>query len=238
MLDLSNQIINSISDMLPIMVPFAVIAASIIGSIHCVGMCGALALTAGSQSKNGLINYHLGRLLGYFGVGALAGFLGSEFINSEMKYISLISSIFIGASFLIIGFSIIKKGQLHIKQPKFLSLFYQNKIGRLLESETPHSVSSFLIGLLSPLLPCGWLYGFILIAVATNNALWGGILLTSFWIGTLPALSGISLLARKPIKLFNRKATLFFGIFFSYTGEPLNNKLPYNDLTSITRYFA
>ena len=48
-MDLSNQLINRIGDMMPVMVPFAVIAASIIGSIHCVGMCGALALTAGAQ---------------------------------------------------------------------------------------------------------------------------------------------------------------------------------------------
>ncbi|NOR64878.1 MAG: hypothetical protein GQ468_02555 [Candidatus Scalindua sp.] len=218
MLDLSNSIINKISDMMPVMVPFAIIAASIIGSIHCVGMCGALAMTAGAQSRKGLAYYHLGRLLGYFSVGALAGFLGSEFINSEMKYISLISTVFLSVSFLVIGFSIIKKGQLHIKQPAFLKLFYQNRVGRILESKTSHSVSSFLIGLLSPLLPCGWLYGFILIAVATNNPLWGGILLTSFWIGTIPALSGISLLVKKPIKHFNGKASIFIGIFLMLIG--------------------
>jgi hypothetical protein len=204
--------------MMPVMVPFAIIAASIIGSIHCVGMCGALAMTAGAQSRKGLAYYHLGRLLGYFSVGALAGFLGSEFINSEMKYISLISTVFLSVSFLVIGFSIIKKGQLHIKQPAFLKLFYQNRVGRILESKTSHSVSSFLIGLLSPLLPCGWLYGFILIAVATNNPLWGGILLTSFWIGTIPALSGISLLVKKPIKHFNGKASIFIGIFLMLIG--------------------
>jgi len=218
LLDLSNSIINKISDMMPVMVPFAIIAASIIGSIHCVGMCGALAMTAGAQSRKGLAYYHLGRLLGYFSVGALAGFLGSEFINSEMKYISLISTVFLSVSFLVIGFSIIKKGQLHIKQPAFLKLFYQNRVGRILESKTSHSVSSFLIGLLSPLLPCGWLYGFILIAVATNNPLWGGILLTSFWIGTLPALSGISLLVKKPIKHFNGKASIYIGIFMMLIG--------------------
>jgi sulfite exporter TauE/SafE len=204
--------------MMPVMVPFAIVAASIIGSIHCVGMCGALAMTAGAQSRKGLAYYHLGRLLGYFSVGALAGLLGSEFINSEMKYISLISTVFLSASFLVIGFSIMKKGQLHIKQPAFLRLFYQNRVGRLLESKTSHSVSSFLIGMLSPLLPCGWLYGFILIAVATNNPLWGGILLTSFWIGTLPALSSISLLVKKPIKHFNGKASIFIGIFLMLIG--------------------
>ncbi len=218
MLDLSNNIINKINDMLPVMVPFAVIAASIIGSIHCVGMCGALAMTAGAQSRKGLVNYHLGRLLGYFSVGALAGFLGSEFINSEMKYISIISTVFLGISFFVIGLSIMRKGQLHIKQPAFLKLFYQNRVGRILQSKTSHSVSSFLIGLLSPLLPCGWLYGFILIAVATNNPLWGGILLTSFWIGTLPALSGISLLVKKPIKHFNGKASIFIGAFLMFIG--------------------
>jgi len=204
--------------MMPVMVPFAVIAASIIGSIHCVGMCGALAITAGAQSKSGLVNYHLGRLLGYLCVGALAGFLGSEFINSEMKYISIISSIFLGVSFLVIGFGIMRRGQLHFRQPAFLKLFYERRVGRLLESKASHSVSSFLIGLLSPLLPCGWLYGFILVAVATNNAMWGGILLASFWIGTLPALSGISLLAGKPIKLFKSKATIFLGVFLMFIG--------------------
>ncbi|MGR3293615.1 MAG: sulfite exporter TauE/SafE family protein [Candidatus Scalindua sp.] len=218
MLDLSNNIINKISEMMPVMVPFAIIAASIVGSVHCVGMCGALAMTAGAQSRRGLAYYHLGRLLGYFSVGALAGFLGSEFINSEMKYISLISTVFLSVSFLVIGFSIMRKGQLHMKQPTFLKLFYQNRVGRLLENKTSHSVSSFLIGLLSPLLPCGWLYGFILIAVATNNPLWGGILLTSFWIGTLPALSGISLLIKKPIKHFNGKASIFIGIFLMLIG--------------------
>ncbi len=217
-MDLSNHLINRIGDILPIMVPFVIIAASMIGSIHCVGMCGALALTAGAQSKRGLINYHLGRFFGYFCVGALAGFLGSEFINSEMKYISLISSIFLGVSFLVIGFSIIRKGQIHIRQPDFLKLFYQRRVGRLLESNASHSVSSFLIGLLSPLLPCGWLYGFILVAVATNNAIWGGVLLTSFWLGTLPELSGISLLASKPIKFFKSKATVFLGIFLMFIG--------------------
>jgi hypothetical protein len=111
-----------------------------------------------------------------------------------------------------------RKGQVHIRQPDFLKLFYQRRVGRLLESKASHSVSSFLIGLLSPLLPCGWLYGFILIAVATNNALWGGILLTSFWIGTLPALSGISLLASKPIEFFKSKATVFLGIFLMFIG--------------------
>lgn len=216
--DLSNNLLQGIGDMSPFFVPFVVIAASIAGSIHCVGMCGGLALAASAHNKRGLFVYHIGRFFGYFCMGALAGLLGAEFIHSEMKYLSFASTFILGITFLIIGFRIIKDGQLHIKQPYFLRLFYQKKVGHLLESKASPRISGFLIGLLSPLLPCGWLYGFILIAVATHNPLWGGILLTSFWLGTIPALSGISYLAKKPIKFLNYKAKIFVGIFLIFIG--------------------
>jgi len=217
-LDLSNSLVQKIGEFSPAIVPFVIIAAGVVGSIHCIGMCGALALTAGAQSKKGLVAYHIGRFLGYFGIGALAGFLGAGFIHSEMKYISLFSSILLGLSFFAVGLSIIKKGQPHIRQPAILKVFYQKKIGRILESKTSPIISGCLIGMLSPLLPCGWLYGFILIAVTANNAFWGGILLASFWIGTLPALSGISLLAHRPMRYFNNKGKVILGIFFIFAG--------------------
>ncbi|OHB74110.1 MAG: hypothetical protein A2W17_03375 [Planctomycetes bacterium RBG_16_41_13] len=216
--DLSNNIIQHIGEMSPFFVPFAVIAASLIGSVHCVGMCGGLALAASAHSKAGLISYHIGRFLGYFCIGSLAGLLGSKFIHSEMKYLSFVSTILLGITFFIIGFRILKEGNLHIKQPYFLRLFYQKRVGRLLEVRVSPKRTGFLIGVLSPLLPCGWLYGFILIAVATHNPLWGGILLFSFWLGTIPALSGISYLAKKPIQLLNNKAKAFVGVFLIFVG--------------------
>jgi hypothetical protein len=195
-----------------------VIVASIIGSIHCVGMCGPLALTASTQGRCGIAYYHLGRFLGYFCIGALAGFLGAEFVHSEMRYLSFISSVLIGVICLIAGFRIIKNGQLNLKQPHFLRQFYQKRVGKLMGGKTSRIVPSLLLGLLSPLLPCGWLYGFVLMAVATNSALWGGVLLTSFWLGTLPALSGIALLAKRPITYFHGKAPLFFGVILILMG--------------------
>ncbi len=218
MLELANQLLNRVGDIFPALVPPVVIVASIIGSIHCVGMCGPLALTASTQGKRGIVYYHLGRFLGYFCVGALAGFLGAEFIHSEMKYLSFISSIFIGIVCLITGFRIIKNGQLGLKQPQLLRQFYQKWIGKLLGVKRSSFIPSLFLGLLSPLLPCGWLYVFILMAVATNNALWGGILLLSFWLGTLPALSGISLLAKRPITYFSAKAPICFGFFLMFMG--------------------
>ncbi len=218
MLDLANQFLNRAGDVFPALVPFVVIFASVIGSIHCVGMCGPLALTASTQGRWGIVYYHLGRFLGYLCVGALAGFLGSEFVHSEMKYLSLISSIFIGIICLFTGFRVIRSGQVNLPRLHLLSQFYQKRVGSLLGSKTSRIVQGLLIGLLSPLLPCGWVYGFVLMAVATNNALWGGVLLASFWLGTLPALSGIALLARRPITYFNGKAPLFFGVILMLMG--------------------
>lgn len=216
--DLSNSLIQGIGEMSPFFVPFVIIAASLVGSIHCVGMCGGLALAASAHSKAGMIAYHIGRFCGYCSIGALAGLLGAEFIHSEIKYLSFASTFVLGITFLIIGLRIIKDGQLHIKQPYLLRLFYQKNVGHLLESKASPKISGFLIGILSPLLPCGWLYGFILIAIATHNPLWGGILLASFWLGTIPALSGISYLAKQPIKLLNTKAKVFVGIFLIFIG--------------------
>lgn len=76
--DLSNNIIQRIGEMSPFFVPFAVIAASLIGSVHCVGMCGGLALAASAHSKAGLISYHIGRFLGYFALVPWRGFLAQN----------------------------------------------------------------------------------------------------------------------------------------------------------------
>ncbi|MDR4507084.1 MAG: sulfite exporter TauE/SafE family protein [Candidatus Brocadiaceae bacterium] len=217
-MDLSTHLISWIGEIPTIFVPFVILAASFIGSIHCIGMCGALALAASAQNKSGLITYHIGRCIGYFCVGSLAGLLGAGFIHSEMNYVPFISSIILGMSFLIIGYNIIKKGQPHIQHPEFLKALYRRGMGRILDARTSPRISGFFIGLLSPLLPCGWLYIFVLIAISTHNALWGGVLLTAFWTGTLPALSGISLLARKPLNHFSGKAKVLFGCLFILIG--------------------
>lgn len=47
------------------------------------------------------------------------------------------------------------------------------------------------VGLLTTLLPCGWLYAFAITAAGTGNALWGAATMAVFWMGTLPALVGL-----------------------------------------------
>jgi hypothetical protein len=48
-----------------------------------------------------------------------------------------------------------------------------------------------LLGLCTSLLPCGWLYAFVLTAAGSGNALWGMLSMVAFWSGTVPLLFGL-----------------------------------------------
>ena len=55
--------------------PLSVLISSFLGSWHCVGMCGGL-VAASTRSPLSVFSYHLGRLIGYCTVGAIAGGIG------------------------------------------------------------------------------------------------------------------------------------------------------------------
>ena len=57
----------------------------------------------------------------------------------------------------------------------------------------PPVVRALLLGLLSTLLPCGWLWAFALLAAGTGNAAMGALVLAAFWAGTVPVMLGIGI---------------------------------------------
>lgn len=160
-------------------IPFAVIGASLLGSTHCVSMCGGLVLSV-ARTRSAWVLYHLGRLLGYLGLGSLAGFLGEKLLStSALSIVSLVSALVLGLTFILAGAQTWKSKTFHLNllPHGVLTLLY--RLGRK---------SSLISGLLTALLPCGWLHSFVLAAVATQSAIQGGVLLLMFWVGTLPAL--------------------------------------------------
>src|ERR1035438_5341132 len=79
------------------LIPLSVFIAGILGSHHCVAMCGGLASSLGkSQIAN--LTYQFGRLFGYLALGALAACLGGQFMNSTTHvYLQIGSSLLIAA---------------------------------------------------------------------------------------------------------------------------------------------
>lgn len=181
------------------MVLFAVFIASLLGSLHCLAMCGGLASFCAAQghSSRGSLAYHGGRLGSYAVLGALAGGMGTtlQAVTSSPEQ-QQIAAIVIGGILMWWGLVAIYSG----RSPKFLTKAASSisrHIGAILQRQRLAQVGPTLIGfttgLLTVFLPCGWLYGFVLIAGATASPFQGAVVMSVFWVGTVPALALLGL---------------------------------------------
>jgi len=160
------------------LLPLGVFTASLLGSLHCVGMCGPFLLLFPATGRNHTL-YHGARLLAYSGFGAVAGAIGSGFLHEgAARWLSLSASAFLALVFVVLGISVMRERPLH--PPALLSGLHP----KLFRFQNP-----FAIGLSSVLLPCGWLYAFVAAAAATGHPLNGALTMLLFWLGTVPALS-------------------------------------------------
>ncbi|MBI3556271.1 MAG: sulfite exporter TauE/SafE family protein [Deltaproteobacteria bacterium] len=192
-----------ISDpILQAILPSGILVASLLGSAHCVGMCGGLVISFVKDTKS-LGLYHLGRLLSYASLGAIAGALGNSILNAPIsKQLPWVASTAFGILLIGVGVRRLSGKPLHLLFPKSVSLISANLIQRSLRGSS--AIGVFTLGALSAFLPCGWLYTFVLGATATKSAILGAAALSLFWLGTVPALSAAP-------ALFNRFTTKIRG---------------------------
>jgi len=189
----------------------AVFTASLLGSIHCVGMCGPFVLIATRPTLSPtepnthnfyqwvpLASYHLGRLVTYLALGLLVGSIASAGQGIAGQWgIGQATSIVLGSTLVLLGF--VKVWKLAFKNQAMivhstLFLRWSEMIARLRRKTQTQSrvTNAFLWGLLSTWLPCGWLYLFAL-ASATAGSVYSSLLMMgAFWLGTLPALSVVA----------------------------------------------
>ena len=177
--------------------------AGIFGSMHCVGMCGAIILgysTQGIDSNAGFaanllahLTYNAGRVLSYTLVGAMLGLAGGGL--SGLQDIGFWFSIVFGLALVGVGISLLKvfprfsfSTQLNLEGPTHSALMklYRLTFGALMSVRRLES--KFYIGLLTPLLPCGLLYGMFVNAASTGNPLDGALTMFLFGAGIVPAL--------------------------------------------------
>lgn len=173
------------------------ITLGFIGSFHCIGMCGPIALALPlDQSSNiskvaGVLFYNSGRMFIYALLGGLFGLIGQGIVIAGYQQML---SITIGACMLIM-ILLPNKVFSRYKLTSFI-YFYIGKLKQKLsvlfkKSSYP---SLFFIGTLNGLLPCGLVYLGIAGAIATGNSLQGSVFMATFGLGTLPAMFSLSLL--------------------------------------------
>jgi len=207
----------------------------IMGSFHCAGMCGpiAIALPLHGNSPGGKIFggslYNLGRSVTYGIMGALFGLLGQgvAMIGFQQKISVIMGSLMI----LSILFPALFRNQYSMSK-SWISIVGRLKstIGGMFSIRSYPSL--FFIGMLNGLLPCGLVYIAIAGAIGTGNAGMGTLYMILFGLGTIPMLLGISLAGnllsltvRKHINKLIPILVVVVGIFFILRGLSLG--IPY-----------
>ena len=178
-----------------------VITASLLGSLHCAGMCGAfVAFAVGGPTARGRghlqLAYHSGRLITYTLLGALAGFIGSRIDLGGSRWgMQRSAAIAAGAMMITIGLIAIlrllgaRMGRIPV--PTFLQTL--TLAGHKAAAPLSPVLRALIIGLLTTLLPCGWLLYFVIWAGGTGSVADGALLMASFWLGTVPILAAMGL---------------------------------------------
>jgi hypothetical protein len=180
-----------------------VLAASLVGSVHCAGMCGGFAaFYAGSDVGSGKRRvaahaaYNLGRLATYLTLGAIAGGLGSAIdLAGRAAGVGRIAGVLAGALMLVWALSLLMEhagiSWMRLRLPRWIESAVSGSLSRL--RTKPPVVRAALLGLSSTLLPCGWLYAFAISAGGTGTALGGMTVMAFFWAGTVPMMLGLGL---------------------------------------------
>lgn len=173
----------------------AAFTIGLLGSFHCVGMCGPIAMALPYQGANkwqttiNMLLYNLGRASAYALMGALLGALGwTVMLAGYQQAISLILGVFL---LLLAFFSFqVENNMARIPLLKRWTNFVKLQLGKLLQSGKGQNF--WLVGLFNGFLPCGLVYMGLVGAVATGNALDGGVYMAFFGLGTLPMMLGVA----------------------------------------------
>jgi uncharacterized protein len=207
----------------------------LIGSLHCVGMCGPIvvALPLGhksliDRSVGGLL-YNLGRTITYGAMGGLFGLLGK---GIGMAGFQQWASILMGVVMILgVLFPFLFRAQ-QGSQPTQNRVTYTivQRLKALFGNHSKHNL--LIIGLLNGLLPCGLVYVAIAGAIQTGDVVMGILFMIAFGFGTIPLLLTVSLAgqmvgaqARKRLARVIPAFVVILGIVFILRGMSLG--IPY-----------
>jgi len=200
----------------------------LVGSLHCIGMCGPIALALPLKGKNniqrvfGLLLYNLGRIITYGLFGTLFGLMGKSFhLAGIQRQVSIFMGVLIIVG-LLVPYVLKKKNKLTGLWYKIFGNLY-SEMSVLLKNGSFWSL--FVIGFLNGFLPCGLVYLAIAGAIAQPEVINGTIFMVMFGLGTIPAMFGIgwaskyiSLTMRNAVKRATPYLVGFFGLLLIFRG--------------------
>lgn len=203
-----------------------IMLGGLLGSSHCIGMCGGFAAIVGLHTGSLLGNlraqliYSIGRLMSYVTLGALAGFAGKQLITELPSLINVPAILCLAAGVFLVREGLLASGLVRRR------IEVSSSMGCLIMAplfstvlKTPGMQKNLVAGVLTGLLPCGLVYAFVSLAASRGDLLEGMTLMLAFGAGTIPLMvitgCGASLLswsARKRLWQFAAWSVMITGV--------------------------
>lgn len=216
----------------------------LISSLHCIGMCGPIALMLPLDHHNPtrkalqIMTYHLGRMTSYATLGFIFGSLGQGlYLAGIQQELSIVA----GIAILILV--VIPEGVLarySFSQPLYRAVgAIKARLGLQLRKKGFDAI--YLLGLFNGFLPCGLVYAALFGAVTVQNPLGGALYMAVFGLGTAPLMSALvyvqtffTVPIRNKVRKFIPWATAVIAILFILRGLGLG--IPYVSPSSISLF--
>ncbi len=164
----------------------------LLGSFHCVGMCGPIAFMLPVDRSNStkklfqVFSYHFGRILAYALIGLVFGLVGKGLYLFGLQQQL---SIAIGVLMIVIVLIPIKTfNAYNFSKPIYKVISkVKSALGQALKKKTADTFMT--IGFLNGFLPCGLVYMAVFASLAMQNAVQGSLYMMLFGIGTIPLMT-------------------------------------------------
>ncbi|KAA3625540.1 MAG: sulfite exporter TauE/SafE family protein [Flavobacterium sp.] len=215
----------------------------LLGSFHCVGMCGPIAfvLPLDRKSKSRrfwqILLYHTGRIFTYSLIGLLFGFLGRGlYLFGLQQKISILTGVLMIGAVILAALSVKTSS---LTNPLYSSISkLKNKLGVALKKKSPDTFLT--IGFLNGFLPCGLVYMAVFGAVAAGDLFNGSLYMILFGLGTVPLMTTavyfgnfLTLRLRQRIRKIIPVFVLVIGLLFILRGMGLG--IPYVSPKPVTK---
>jgi sulfite exporter TauE/SafE len=190
----------------------SVFATSLLGSLHCAGMCGGfVCFYSGGVGGRRLVPhaaYNVGRLASYLALGALAGGLGAGLDRlGAAAGLGRLAAVVAGALMIVWGgLGVMRAAGARIPEPAAPG-FLRARFAAALQAvhAQPPALRALTVGLVTTLLPCGFLYAYVTVAAGTGSPLGGVLVMAAFWAGTVPVMAGLGAAAGRLIAPLQRR---------------------------------
>lgn len=210
---------------------FTALIFGLVSSLHCIGMCGPIAMMLPVDRQNSgkkvfqILLYHIGRITAYASLGLLFGVLGRGlYLAGIQQWISILMGVFM------IGIAVVPErifANYNFSRPIYkLISGVKSKLGGQFKRKTPDAF--FMIGLFNGWLPCGLVYAALFGAIAMQSVTFGILYMVLYGLGTVPLMSLVVLVSNFLSFSFRNKLqkivpliTLIIGVLFVLRGMGL-----------------